>query len=162
MLRPGLLRVTPAVTGSEMPVVALRAATGADLGRVEALLAASNLPLAGVAECIGDFIVAEAAGDIVGTIGLERYPPYGLLRSAAVAEEWKGKGVGRSLVNALLDDARAREVAAIYLLTTTAENYFPAFGFTRIARGNVPPELLASEEFRGACPDSAIAMELSL
>jgi amino-acid N-acetyltransferase len=49
-------------------------------------------------------------------------------------------------------------VREIYLLTTTAEHFFPRFGFARIPRADVAPTVRASEEFRGACPDSAIAM----
>lgn len=154
-----MLRVTHAGIEANTPVVAFRAATGGDLASVQALLRDSHLPVDGVAECISDFIVAESGGDVIGAIGLETYSPYGLLRSAAVADAWRGKGIGRSLVNALLADEKSRNLDAIYLLTTTAENYFPAFGFTRIARDDVPEELMASAEFRGACPASAIAME---
>jgi amino-acid N-acetyltransferase len=154
-----VLRVTRAGIEENAPVVAFRAATGDDLAPVEALLRDARLPVDGVADCIGDFIVAESGGDVVGAIGLETYAPYGLLRSAAVAAAWRGKGIGRSLVNALLEDEKSQSLDAIYLLTTTAENYFPAFGFTRIARDDVPEELMESAEFRGACPASAVAME---
>ncbi|MBV9947898.1 MAG: GNAT family N-acetyltransferase, partial [Myxococcales bacterium] len=45
------------------------------------------------------------------------------------------------------------------LLTTTADSFFPRFGFQHIAREDVPPELRASRELQGACPASAIVME---
>ena len=66
------------------------------------------------------------------------------------------------LVNEILADAQEQGVAAVYLLTTTAENYFPAFGFERIDRSEVPLELDASEELKGACPASAIVMRKRL
>lgn len=50
----------------------------------------------------------------------------------------------------------------MYLLTTTAENYFPAFGFRPVDRSAVPTELMASPEFQGACPASAIVMRKEL
>jgi N-acetylglutamate synthase-like GNAT family acetyltransferase len=65
-------------------------------------------------------------------------------------------------VTSLLADARARGIHDIYLLTTTAEAWFPRFGFVRIARAAVPAALHASEEFRGACPDSAVVMHTAL
>ena len=48
------------------------------------------------------------------------------------------------------------------LLTTTAEHYFPSFGFTETTRDVVPDDIRATGEFRGTCPESAIAMRLSL
>lgn len=48
------------------------------------------------------------------------------------------------------------------LITTTAENYFPAFGFAPIARAEVEPAVQASVEFTGACPASAALMALTL
>jgi amino-acid N-acetyltransferase len=53
-------------------------------------------------------------------------------------------------------------VREVYLLTTTAHAYFPRFGFTRVARDEVAPAVRESEEFRGACPDTAVAMHKTL
>jgi amino-acid N-acetyltransferase len=49
-------------------------------------------------------------------------------------------------------------VNALYLLTTTAEHYFPRFGFTEVGRDAVPQEIRDTLEFRSACPESAVAM----
>jgi amino-acid N-acetyltransferase len=142
--------------------VTLRPATSADLGAVETLLADNKLPLEGVGDFLIDFIIAEGGGGIAGVIGIERHGPYGLLRSAAVREDLKGGGVGRKLVDRLLASARKEGVSDLYLLTTTAEKYFPAFGFEIIPRSAIPGELSASKELQGACPDTAIVMHLSL
>lgn len=149
------------MTGAGSPAT-IRPAQAEDLAAVEALLTASALPTAGVASCIEDFLVAEANGAVVGAIGMEIQGRYGLLRSAVVADEWQGKGIGRALVTDLLSAAHSREIVSVYLLTTTAENYFPAFGFERVSRDVVPAELMSSEEFQGACPDTAIVMGLSI
>jgi amino-acid N-acetyltransferase len=53
-------------------------------------------------------------------------------------------------------------VKALYLLTTTAERYFPSFGFATISRNEVPEPVRASAEFRNVCPVSAVAMTLCL
>jgi amino-acid N-acetyltransferase len=50
----------------------------------------------------------------------------------------------------------------VYLLTTTAEAFFPHFGFERIERAAVPPRIQNSREFHGACPASATVMCLPL
>lgn len=142
--------------------VRLRDARAADLGAVSALLAAADLPLDGIPPDLAHFVVAEREGTIVGAIGLEAYGEAGLLRSAVVAPDLRGTGVGERLVQALLASARARGTRELVLLTTTADRWFPRFGFERIARDDAPVALHASEEFRGACPASAVTMRLRL
>jgi len=143
-------------------VVEIRRAKAEDIDKVAELLSAAKLPLAGVSECIERFFVAEASGTIVGSVGIEKHGNYGLLRSAAVSEALRGRGVGRRLVDEAIDDARDEGIRALYLLTTTAQDYFPEFGFERIDRELVPVELNASPELQGACPSSATVMRMGL
>jgi len=143
-------------------VVEIRRAKAEDIDKVAELLSAAKLPLAGVSECIERFFVAEASGTIVGSVGIEKHGNYGLLRSAAVSEALRGRGVGRRLVDEAIDDARDEGIRALYLLTTTAQDYFPEFGFERIDRELVPVELNASAELQGACPSSATVMRVGL
>ena len=140
----------------------LAKASHSDLDEIARLLASNSLPLDGVADSIERFIVAREDGRIVGCIGLELYGKSALLRSAAVSDDLKGQGIGRMLVDEILAEAERERVEAVYLLTTTAENYFPAFGFEQIERIDVPAELDASEELKGACPASAIVMRKRL
>lgn len=81
-----------------------------------------------------------------------------LLRSVVVNPDIRGTGLGEQLTRQVLDEARTHGVRAVYLLTTTAESYFPRFGFERIEWERVPARVRESREFRGACPASAIAM----
>ena len=53
-------------------------------------------------------------------------------------------------------------LAELYLLTTTAEGFFPRLGWEPVARAELPAELAGSQELRGACPASAAAMRLRL
>jgi len=142
--------------------VSLRAATARDLPAVERLLTASSLPLAGVAENLNTFVVAESGGKLVGVAGLAVCCNNALLRSTAVDPAWRGRGVGRLLVERVIAEAEARGIRAVYLLTTTAEQYFPSFGFARTTRDAVPEEVQATAEFRGACPASAVVMSREL
>ena len=139
-----------------------RAASASDLSAIGALLQASKLPLEGVKDCIDDFIVAESDDAIVGSVGLERYGDYAILRSAAVSPAVRGGGVGRQLVERIIDKAKGDGVTEMFLLTTTAEEYFPKFGFDRVARDSVPAELHVSEQFRSLCPDTAVVMRKRL
>jgi amino-acid N-acetyltransferase len=143
-------------------VVEVRAATPADYHSVLALLRSASLPTAGVPPGLGDFLVADSGERIVGAIGLERYGDAALLRSAVVDSSARGTGIGQALVQRLLDDARDEGVREIYLLTTTAEHYFPRFGFGVISREGVPAAVQASVEFREACPASAMVMRKAM
>lgn len=138
----------------------IRAATPNDWQAIAKLLSASALPLDGAAEHLHEFVVAERGGVVVGCAGVEHYADVGLLRSVAVVASERGLGTGTSLVSRCISDARAAGLAALVLLTTTAERYFPRFGFDAIDRAHVPDAVRASAEFRGACPASAVAMRL--
>jgi amino-acid N-acetyltransferase len=142
------------------PAPRLRAAVPSDLPRVFALLTENKLPLDGVDACLDCFVVAEHEGALVGVAATERCGEgqYALLRSVAVADAWKGKGLGRALVTRAIADAEARGAQALYLLTTTAEHYFPSFGFRQTARSAVPAAVQANVEFASACPASAVVM----
>jgi len=144
---------------TEPTTPALRAASPSDLPEVERLLTAAGLPLAGVVAALPTFTVADVGGSLVGVAGLEVCCDNALLRSVAVAPEWQGRGLGRALVARVIADAESRGVRALYLLTTTAEHYFPSFGFVRTSRDQVPEDVRASAEFRGVCPSSAVVME---
>jgi amino-acid N-acetyltransferase len=141
----------------------LRAARPDDRSAAEALLGALDLPLAGLDACFSTSWVAEAAdGPLVGLAGVELYPDGALLRSVAVHPDWRGTGLGRALVSRALDGARAAGARDAYLLTTTAERWFPRFGFVAIARDEVPPGVRQSIEFREACPASAVVMHRTI
>jgi len=136
----------------------LRPAAPADLDAVERLLSASGLPLDGVREALPGFVVAEAGSDVVGVAGLEVCCDNALLRSVAVSPAWRSHGLGRALVTRVISDAEARGIRALYLLTTTADQYFPSFGFRQVARDDVPADVRHSAEFESACPASATVM----
>ena len=143
----------------------LRAATRDDLPAVQRLLADAGLPTDDVADLFAeraaDFVVAEdpeQPGELVAVAGLEVCCDDALLRSVAVRPAWRRHGVGHRLVERLVHDAEARGFRAMYLLTMTAEHYFPRFGFERVAREAVPAAVAATPEFHSLCPSTAVAM----
>ena len=140
----------------------IRKARESDLSAVEQLLVSSKLPVDGVRDHFANFVVAEDGAGIEGAVGLERYDSFALLRSAVVAPNHRNSGVGRRLLEHMLQQAEQAGINELYLLTTTAEEYFPRFGFTRTSRAAVPEQLKASAEFRGACPDTAVVMKREL
>ena len=140
----------------------LRSARPSDLPEVLALIGRAKLPAAGVAEAFSHFFVADYEGKLVGAAGLEIYGASALLRSVVVEDSWRGSGTGQRLIEHALDDARGRGIEDVFLLTTTAEHYFPRFGFACVDRDCVREEVKASVEFQGACPSSAVILRKSL
>ena len=147
----------------------LREATVHDLPAIEQLLHAMKLPTAGVSDLIrrdaSQFVVAtpsSESADVVAVAGLEVCCNHALLRSVAVRSDWQRHGLGQDLVKRIVCQAESRGVRALYLLTMTAEHYFPRFGFERVERNAVPSEIAETIEFTSACPASAVAMTRSL
>ena len=140
----------------------VRLARPDDRPRVLELLAAANLPLDGVAEHFASFYVAVDGSAVLGSAGLEFHGPYALLRSVVVEAGAQGMGVGSVLTRRALNEATARGVLGVYLLTTTAEEFFGRFGFKSTSRQEAPAPLQESIEFRSACPASAVTMRLGM
>ena len=140
----------------------IRPATPSDLPRVEQLLTQNDLPLDGIPASLDGFVVAEANGELVGVAGIETCCDDALLRSVAVRPEWRTHGIGRALVTQAILNSESRGMRALYLLTTTAERYFPSFGFKRIDRAEVPQAVRETQEFAKACPETATVMARSL
>jgi amino-acid N-acetyltransferase len=140
--------------------VSLRRALAADKPAVEALLLSRELPLDGLDANFETFWVADADGTLVGTAGLEVHGRLGLLRSLAVHPDRGGAGIGSRLTWQLLEEAVGLGLREVFLLTTTAGDFFPRFGFVRLRRREVPAEVQVSAEF-AACPATAIAMRWS-
>ena len=140
--------------------IRITGATEGDLDAIKHLLTDNQLPTAGVDEHWKTFIVARDGDAVVGCGGAEAHEFAALLRSVAVHSEYRSLGIGRKIVRQLLDRLASRGIREFYLLTTTAQEYFRKRGFKVIDRDEVHPQLLGSEEFRGACPDSAVCMRL--
>jgi arsenate reductase len=140
----------------------IRPSLAADLPAVELLLEQASLPLEGVREHFGGFLVAESGGSVVGAIGVEPYGDTGLLRSLVVEPACRGTGIGGALVEALVRRAGEQGVRRMILLTTTAAGFFASRGFQRVDRSAVSGPVTGSIEFVSACPASAAVMELHL
>ena len=140
----------------------IAAAAGPDLPQIRALLERLHLPLAGVEAHLPTMLVAREGEQIVGTAALELYVDGVLLRSVAVEPRYQGRQLGHQLTDAALQLATAHDANAVFLLTTTAERFFPKFGFEPIDREQVPPSVRESVEFQSACPSSAIVMRKPL
>lgn len=123
-----------------------------------ALLKKSNLPTEDISE-LTKLFVATNNNEVVGTVGIEFYNDVALLRSLAVKDAYRSKGIGRQLVNHIETFAKLNGAKELVLLTTTATDYFSKRAYQNIERNNVPEEIKKSSEFSLTCPSSAIIMK---
>jgi len=145
------------------PTVTIAPATLRDMDAVRRLLVEAELPTAGLLDQFPSaYALAWHSGEVVGVAGLETYGTAGLLRSVVVAPARRHGGTGRALVTDRLAVARLRGLGAVYLLTTTAADYFRRLGFSTARREEVPAELGASPEVSSACPASATCLVVRL
>ena len=140
----------------------IRLGTTHDVPALLSLVRTADLPLAGLEDPALQLRLAEEAGGLLGMAGLEVHGSVGLLRSVVVTASAQGRGVAARLVGDVLDQAHDQGLQAVYLLTVSAERYFPRFGFETVPRTDTPPALLASREFQDACPQIATLMRLTL
>ena len=129
------------------------------LAQVKSLLRASDLPVVDLHENnqVRFFACGEQTMPLA-VIGIESHGPYGLLRSLAVSHAERGQGLGKVLVAEVEDYARRQRLQAIYLLTTTAPEFFLKLGYEVVTRDVVPGEIRQTSEFASICPDDAVVM----
>jgi N-acetylglutamate synthase-like GNAT family acetyltransferase len=158
LLAAGFVEVAPQGVERMSQEAILRQAEQSDWSRIAALLQSAELTLDGAREHLDGFVVATRGESLLGCAALEHYHTTGRLRSVAVKSDERGTGIGRTLVQRILNRAREEGIQRVVLLTETAGDYFPKFGFRHIARDDVPAEALESVEFKTTHCASAAAM----
>ena len=144
------------------PTLTLRAADETTIAYVESLLEANGLPAADVREKPTWFYSGYNDGDRVGMCGLERYGSDDLLRSLVVEESARENGVGTALCAELEEIVRTNGIETVYLLTTTAAEFFDARGYTAVDRSEPPALTQQTSEFADLCPETAVCMRKSV
>jgi amino-acid N-acetyltransferase len=134
-----------------------------DLDVAVALLASAKLPTEDLTDqhCEHFFYIGLGAAPS-GLVGLELFGEVALLRSLVVAEARRNSGDGSRLLSHAEAHARAQGVHRLYLLTTTAEDFFGKRGFARAPREAAPPAIRFTREFSGICPASSAFMAKQL
>jgi amino-acid N-acetyltransferase len=88
-----------------------------------------------------DFFVCEVNGRIVGLCALSLYwEDLAEIRTLAVDEAHGGKGLGRLLVNACLDEAAGLGVRRVFALTYRP-GFFERLGFRTIDKRELPQKI---------------------
>jgi len=111
-------------------------------------------------EAVQEFRVAETRdGDLIGCGALHvMWEDLGEVRTLAVADAWRGRGVGARLLDRLEDEARELGLSRLFCLTFET-SFFERHGFEEIGEGIVSPDVYA-ELVRS--PDEGVAEFLDL
>lgn len=137
----------------------------ADRDALAAALGRERLPTGDLGEPGRQFFACrDAERRTLGFAGLE-HPGAGtvaLLRSLVTLPAFRGRGVGRAMVEELAARAAAQGVTELYLLTTTAAPFFETVGFEPVARSDVPAAIAGTREFTSLCPASAVTLRRRL
>lgn len=124
-----------------------------------ALLDAAALPSSDLTDGhMEHFFFCGSADVPTALVGLELHGTSALLRSLVVHPDVRLTGIGKMLVEHAETQARARGVRAMYLLTTTASDFFQRRGYTLAARETAPYEIRTTREFADICPASSAFM----
>ena len=124
------------------------------------LLTVCALPTADLTEVhMANFLACGDRDRPAGVVGLDLQRPFGLIRSLAVSPDLRGRGLGKDLLAAIEDFGSKQELAAFYLLTTTAPNFFASLGYVQTPRLEVPEAIQRTVEFASICPGDAVVMK---
>jgi amino-acid N-acetyltransferase len=131
-----------------MQTIAIRPATIADVPAIAALVLTNAIQgkvlprsAAAIEGTISDWIVAVADDEVLGCVSLLRYTT-GLVevRSLIVGERYRGLRIGSRLMEALLDEARQRELPTLFALTRKV-SFFERLGFMVTGRTRFPEKV---------------------
>ena len=94
-------------------------------------------------ENIRDFWVIENKGRIVGCAAMHiSWDDLAEIKSVAVSKRMQGKGIGKELVAACLEEAGLLGAKKVFVLTYKPK-YFMKFGFKRVKHENLPHKIWA-------------------
>ncbi|MFN3848170.1 MAG: arsenic resistance N-acetyltransferase ArsN2 [Spirosomataceae bacterium] len=125
------------------------------------LLKINNLPTEDIDANVELFGIFEDE-KLIATAGLEKYESIGLLRSVSTTPEVRGKGFGKIITAETENYALQNGISEMYLLTTTAKDFFAKDGYTLVNREDVPEEIKQTKQFSSVCPSSATIMKKDL
>jgi len=161
----------PIQSVANRPAPVLRTASLADVPSLERLMApfvvtGDLLPRSHYDLCrhIKEYVVAaDASGAAVACGSLKVYSQtLGEVAGLAVRDDWQGAGLGRGVIAALLDDARALGLREVFALTRKP-NFFSKLGFRLTEKTQFPLKVWADCARcprQSCCDEIAVALTL--
>lgn len=116
-----------------------------------------------IAATLNNWFVAADEDEIVGCVSLLRYTS-GLVevRSLAVDNEVQGMGIGRLLIDALIEEAQRRQIPTLFALTR-AVGFFERCGFMVVEKERFPEKVWSDCQIcpvRHRCDETAVVRNL--
>lgn len=136
--------------------------TGKYYDKALVMLSREGLPIDDLSQETLLYGLYEDGEHLVGTAGLEVFGPVALLRSISVVTSKRRKGYGKYLMKGIEAVAKTRGVLKLYLLTTTASDFFKRNNYTTIERDEAPLAIRNTFEFSSLCPSTAVLMRKEL
>lgn len=135
-----------------------------DKDAIYTLLQSANLPTQDISpQHLQHFLVMRNGSEIIGVAGVEQIGKFvGLVRSIAVREEYRSKGIATALYNAIEEHACSMGLREVFALTTTITDWLTRLGYERLNREDAPQELRQTAEFSELCPVSVVIMRKTL
>jgi len=134
------------MTATAAAGITIRKAIIGDVGRIQALVnhyaskeTMLGLSLSEIYDQVRDFTVAEGPRRaLIGVCALHViWDDLAEIRSLAVDPKVRRRGVGRSLVEHCLEEARSLQIPKVFALTYQAE-FFRRIGFERVDKSELP------------------------
>ncbi len=128
-IRPARTTDVPAITEIARPLIEQRILLGKELVEIY--------------ESIQEFVVAEQEGEVIGFGALHvMWQDLAEIRTLAVAQSAKRKGIGAAMLRELLERAKVLGVRRVFCLSFE-EEFFRSHGFELISDVPVDPETYA-------------------
>ncbi len=142
----------------DRPHPSIRAAAGPDLPHIATILHAGGQRSGAARERIGRTVIAEIERTPIATAAWEPAGDAVVLRAVGVAEDQRGRGVGRLVVAAALREAFRAGHRDIYAAVGDAVAFFETCGFVRADHETIPAAVAASIPFAREAPPDAVPM----
>jgi amino-acid N-acetyltransferase len=134
-------------------------AAATDKGQIKDLLSENDLIYEDITSShLKHFLILREDTLLLGVVGLEVLDRFALLRSLAVKSNYRNKEIGSKLLKAAEDYAQSFNVETLYLLTTTADEFFAKHGYEKADRNSAPASVHKTTEFCSLCPSTAVCM----
>ncbi len=133
-----------------------------DKHQIRSLLSSCELPSLYVHKHLKSFLVAKAAEEVVGVIGVEAYGRLGLLRSLCVNEDFRGWGIAKRLNMEMLAWAKSLKIDTLYMFTLSAEKFASKLGFRKVDRRRIPRTIRSTWQFQLLKPYPFVCMKKKL
>ncbi|WP_088104399.1 GNAT family N-acetyltransferase [Halalkalibacter urbisdiaboli] len=138
--------------------IVVRKANTKDLLPIQRLLAKAGLTEDGLDQHVAQFLVVEnEQEEIIGTVGMEQYDSYGLLRSLVLNSPiWTGQ-LSLEFLQVTLSYAEEQGIQTVYLCAKGTNPLFQQLGFKEVQAPSLPTEIQGSKHYQqNKGPDTRI------